>query len=93
MKFVFAVSLVSFVPLVFTGLFLLVWFFVGNVWVFSVFSKVQTKDPTITATYCASAFYYFCFGTLVAPYILLLIIGILFCFICCCCRTVLVKQC
>lgn len=58
------------------ALFLFVWFFFGNAWVFSVRARVQTDRPAETTTYCHPALYWFAFYVLIFTYVL----AVLMCF-------------
>ncbi|CAF0777385.1 unnamed protein product [Didymodactylos carnosus] len=63
------------------AVFLFVWFFVGNIWIFGVRSRgVQTERADSTPTYCHPVLYTFSFWLLIATYIS----AILTCCIKCC---------
>lgn len=49
-------------------MFWFVWFIVGNVWVFSVATRVQFTDPTTTNSYCHRSVYRAAFWILIAQY-------------------------
>jgi hypothetical protein len=56
------------------ALFFLIWFIVGNVWVWSVNGTVQTSDSTATSTYCQNTLYKAAEGIIVSTYIIFAII-------------------
>jgi hypothetical protein len=49
--------------------FFLVWFILGNVWVWSVKTTVQTTDSTVPATYCQNTLYAAVQGLIFSTYI------------------------
>jgi len=51
------------------AIFLFVWFFVGNYWVFGARTRVQTDRPSDTTTYCQPALYWFAFYVLIFTYV------------------------
>lgn len=61
------------------GMFLFVWFIIGNVWVYGIGDQVQYNQLTDPATYCDKLVYLFAFWSITATWIL---IG-LSCFCCC----------
>lgn len=73
------------------GLFLIVWFFFGNVWVFGVRYRVRTEpvdmnNPNEFENYCHPSLYWFAFYLLIATYfIALFVCFIKFCFQFFCC--------
>jgi hypothetical protein len=51
------------------AVFLFVWFFVGNYWVFSARTRVQTDRPNDSTTYCHPSLYWFAFYVLIFTYV------------------------
>ncbi|CAF1432138.1 unnamed protein product [Adineta ricciae] len=51
------------------GLFVVIWFIIGNVWVFTAKKTVQFSDPTNPATYCHSAVFNCAFVTIIITYV------------------------
>ena len=69
------------------AIFLFVWFFFGNAWVFSVRARVQTNRPTETTTYCHPALYWFAFYVLIFTYVFAVLMCMFkFCVNFFCCR-------
>lgn len=69
------------------ALFLFVWFFFGNAWVFSVRARVQTNRPAETTTYCHPALYWFAFYVLIFTYVFAVLMCVFkFCVNFFCCR-------
>ncbi len=56
------------------ALFFLIWFIVGNVWVWSVNGTVQTSDSSATSTYCQNTLYKAAQGIIISTYVVLGII-------------------
>jgi hypothetical protein len=68
------------------ALFLFIWFFVGNYWVFSVQYRVRTDSPDDTNNYCHPALYWFAFYVLIFTYVYAIFLCFMkFCtnFLCC----------
>ena len=51
------------------AIFLFIWFFFGNVWVFGVRSRVQTNNASDIQTYCQPLLYWVAFYVLIFTYI------------------------
>jgi hypothetical protein len=62
------------------AIFLFIWFFIGNIWVFGARYRVQTDKPYNTNTYCDPTLYWFAFYVLIFTYVY----AILTCFMKCC---------
>jgi hypothetical protein len=68
------------------AIFLFVWFFVGNYWVFGARIRVQTDRPDESTTYCHPVLYWFAFYVLIFTYVFAIFIFCMkFCarFFCC----------
>lgn len=62
--------------------FLLVWFIIGSVWIYSVYDQVQYSSPR-DPDYCDQLTFVFSFVFVTFGYVLLALT--MFCFCCCCC--------
>ena len=51
------------------AIFLFIWFFVGNFWVFGARYRVRTDRPDDTDNYCQPVLYWFAFYVLIFTYI------------------------
>ncbi|CAF0839011.1 unnamed protein product [Adineta steineri] len=51
------------------AIFLFVWFFIGNVWVFGARSRVRTDAPNDINNYCQPGLYWFAFYVLIFTYV------------------------
>lgn len=60
------------------GLFLLIWFCLGNAWVFSIHDKQQSSDSTRPETYCQQTCYDFAFWSIICFWVVISIFVILF---------------
>ncbi|CAF1348574.1 unnamed protein product [Adineta steineri] len=65
------------------SVFLCVWFIVGNVWVFSVHSKVDLDNP-LSINYCQRTLYQFAFTIIIMTYVMSVISCCCSCFRSCC---------
>lgn len=65
----FFIGFVAFLT-AFLGLFLFIWFIVGNVWVFKVVNRVQFTDPMMTTSYCSRTLYHAAFWLIIVQYIM-----------------------
>ncbi|CAF4006773.1 unnamed protein product [Adineta steineri] len=63
--------------------FLFAWFIVGNVWVFSVHSKVDLDNP-LSVNYCQRTLYQFAFTIIIMTYVMSVISCCCSCFRSCC---------
>jgi hypothetical protein len=54
----------------FLGLFLFALFIAGNIWIFSVFNRVQFDDSTNTNSYCNGVLYHAAFWLVIVQYIM-----------------------
>lgn len=52
------------------GLFLFAWFIAGNIWIFSMFNRVQFDDPANTNSYCNGVLYHAAFWLVIVQYIM-----------------------
>jgi hypothetical protein len=70
-----AVLLVLFVLVCFgISLFAVIWFIIGNVWVFSKHSTVQYTNSSL-GTYCNQTLYQYAFWSIIVSYILTVVSG------------------
>lgn len=51
------------------GLFLFIWFFIGNFWVFGARYRVRTDRPNEIENYCHPGLYWFAFYVLIFTYV------------------------
>jgi hypothetical protein len=68
------------------AIFLFIWFFIGNFWVFGARQRVQTTGPIDINNYCNPALYWFAFYVLIFTYVYAIFVCFLkFCgnFFCC----------
>lgn len=68
------------------AVFLFIWFFVGNVWVFGARQRVRPDRPDDTNNYCQPALYWFAFYVLIFTYVYAIFMCFMkFCanFLCC----------
>ncbi|CAF1404023.1 unnamed protein product [Adineta steineri] len=71
-KYLYELMLVNIVIHLIFGLFFLIWFILGNVWIWTVNRSVmQGTDPTQTSTYCENALYQAAKHLLIVHYILM----------------------
>lgn len=70
----------------FITLFLFIWFFVGNIWVFNARYRVRTDKPNDANNYCHPTLYWFAYYGIIFTYIYAIFICcIKFCINFCCC--------
>jgi hypothetical protein len=68
------------------AIFLFIWFFFGNIWIFGVRYRIRTDKPSDTNNYCHPSLYWFAFYVLIFTYIhAFLSCCIKFCLNFCCC--------
>lgn len=60
------------------GLFLLIWFCLGNAWVFSIYGTQQSSDPSKPDTYCQQTCYDFAFWSIICFWVVISIFVLLF---------------
>jgi hypothetical protein len=68
------------------AIFLFIWFFFGNYWVFGARQRVRTDRPDDTNNYCQPTLYWFAFYVLIFTYVYAIFICFMkFCtnFFCC----------
>ncbi|CAF1354956.1 unnamed protein product [Adineta steineri] len=71
-KYLYELMLVNIAIHLIFGLFFLIWFILGNVWIWTVNRSVmQGTDPTQTSTYCENALYQAAKHLLIVHYILM----------------------
>jgi hypothetical protein len=68
------------------AVFLFIWFFFGNAWIFGIQFRVQTTRPSNTNTYCHPTLYWFGYYVLIFTYVYAGLTFFVKCFVnfCCC---------
>lgn len=67
----------------FMSIFIVIWFICGNIWVYSIYDRVQHINPADLNSYCSKNTYLFSFWFITSIYIVMGFACIMFCFTVC----------